>query len=283
MWVLFLFAFLAGIATVLSPCVLPVLPALLSAGAGRGRLRPIGIVLGVICSFTFFTLMLTSLVQLTGISPDILRYLAIALIAGFGLAMIFPSIGEKFAQATSGVVNLGQTVQQQSTQLGSGFWSGFVLGIALGLVWTPCAGPILGAITTLVATSAVTWTAVLMTLSYSIGAALPMLAIIYGGRKILNLSRGLSSYSEWIRKGLGVLMILAALAMAFHYDVQFQTMATKYVPFINVDENAHVKEELEKLRTGNPDFILPSERVLKEMRCFPRESRPLSLPGLQGE
>ena len=195
--------------------------------------------------------------------------------------MIFPSIGEKFAQATSGVVNLGQTVQQQSTQLGSGFWSGFVLGIALGLVWTPCAGPILGAITTLVATSAVTWTAVLMTLSYSIGAALPMLAIIYGGRKILNLSRGLSSYSEWIRKGLGP-MILAALAMAFHYDVQFQTMATKYVPFINVDENAHVKEELEKLRTGNPDFILPSERVLKGNAQFPEGIKAPELAGIAG-
>lgn len=261
MLILLFFAFLAGVVTVLSPCVLPVLPALLSAGAERGRLRPIGIVSGVVFSFTFFTLMLTTLVQWTGISPDFLRYIAIALIAGFGVLMIFPSLGEKFAEATSSVATLGQSVQKQSTRLGSGFWSGFVLGIALGLVWTPCAGPILGAITTLVATSAVSWSTFLITLSYSLGAAIPMLGMIYGGRKLLNVSKGVSGYSEWIRKGFGVLMVLAALAMAFHYDVQFQTMATRYLPFIDVENNALVKEELEKLRTVNPDFILPDKKI----------------------
>lgn len=255
--ILFFFAFLAGIVTVLSPCVLPVLPALLSAGAGQGPLRPIGIVAGLICSFTFFTLMLTSIVQLTGISPDFLRYIAIVVIAGFGLLMIFPSLGESFARSTSGVANLGTSVQQQATRFGSGFWSGFILGIALGLVWTPCAGPILGAITTLVATSAVTWSAFLITLSYSLGAAIPMLAIIYGGQKILSASKGAARYSEWIRKGFGALMILAALAMALHADVYFQTMATQYLPFINVEDNALVKRELDALRTVNPEFLLP--------------------------
>lgn len=144
--ILLLFAFLAGIVTVLSPCVLPVLPALLSAGAGKGRLRPIGIISGLVFSFTFFTLALTAIVHLTGISPDFLRYIAIALIAGFGLVMIFPSLGDKFATATSGVADLGQSVQAKSKLFGSGFWSGFVLGIALGLVWTPCAGPIAASI-----------------------------------------------------------------------------------------------------------------------------------------
>lgn len=243
MLILLLFSFLAGVATVLSPCVLPVLPALLSAGGGKGVFRPWGIVCGVIFSFTFFTLSLTALVHWTGISPDFLRYLAIALIAGFGLILIFPALSDKFAALFSGVADIGQAVQAQSKWFGSGFWSGFVLGIALGLVWTPCAGPILASITALVATRAVTWEAFWITLAYSIGAALPMLLIIYGGQKLVRVT----PYGEWIRKGFGVLMIIAAFAIALHYDVKFQQFALQYIPLIDIENNTLVINELQKL------------------------------------
>jgi len=288
MSILLFFAFLAGIVTVLSPCVLPVLPALLSAGAGKGHLRPIGIISGLVSSFIFFTLALTAIVKLTGISPDFLRYIAIALIAGFGLLMIFPSLGDKFAKSTVGVANLGQIVQEKSRLFGSGFWSGFILGIALGLVWTPCAGPILAAITTLVATSAVTWAAFLITLSYSLGAAIPMFLIIYGGQKLISSSKGLSHYAEWIRKGFGILMIMAACAIAFHYDVKFQQIALQYIPLINIEDNPTVRNELEKLRrenSQNPNkaFTLPSEESLLEAKTsLPKIVQAPEIEGITG-
>lgn len=288
MLILLLFAFLAGIVTVLSPCVLPVLPALLAAGGGKGHLRPLGIICGLIFSFTFFTLTLTTMVYLTGVSPDFLRYIAIGLIAIFGLLMIFPALGEKFAEATSGIANLGQSVQEKSKWFGSGFWSGFILGIALGLVWTPCAGPILAAITTLVATSAVTWFTFLITLAYSLGAAVPMFLIIYGGKKIINSSKGLSKYAELIRKGFGVLMILGALAIAFQYDVKFQQIAIQYVPLINIENNSTVKIELEKLSNSNSsvsnkEFILPTEESLsKERVSLPKIAVVPELVGITG-
>ncbi len=288
MLILLLFAFLAGIVTVLSPCVLPVLPALLSAGGGKGHLRPVGIICGLIFSFTFFTLTFTTIVHLTGISPDFLRYIAIGLIAVFGLLMIFPFLGEKFAEATSGIANLGQSVQEKSKLFGSGFWSGFILGIALGLVWTPCAGPILAAITTLVATSAVTWFTILITFAYSLGAAIPMFLIIYGGKKIISSSKCLSKYAEWIRKGFGVLMILGALAIAFHYDVKFQQIAIQYVPLINIEDNLTVKKELEKLRDSNSsisnkNFILPTEELFSKKRvALPKISVVPELVGITG-
>lgn len=288
MLILLAFAFLAGIVTVLSPCVLPVLPALLSAGGGKGHLRPIGIIIGLICSFTFFTLALTGLVRLTGVSPDFLRYIAIGLIALFGLMMIFPWLGEKFAQATSGFANLGQSVQAKSKAIGSGFWSGFVLGIALGLVWTPCAGPILATITTIVATSTVTTNIFLITLVYSLGSAIPMLLIIYGGQKAINSSRSLSAYSEWIRKGFGVLMILTAVALAFHYDVKLQQIALQYIPSLNIENNSLVKAELDKLKSesevnSNASFVLPPESLIpKDGDSLPKFAAVPSLVGITG-
>lgn len=248
MVVLYLFAFLAGIVTVLSPCILPVLPAILSGGLSKGRLRPFGIVVGLIVSFTFFTLTIAALVQFTGVSANALRYIAIIIIAAFGVVMIFPRLSEWFAQKTNAIANLGAKFQGRGG--GSGFWSGFILGIALGLVWTPCAGPILAAITTLVASNKITAGAVFITLAYSLGAALPMFLIAYGGNRILTSSKTLAKHSEEIRQGFGILMIATAVAIAFHFDVWFQQLVLGYFPPVQVEDIPLVKKELAKLR-GN--------------------------------
>src|ERR1700735_2045072 len=151
--VLILFSFLSGIVTVLSPCILPLLPILLATQVGQSRYRSLGIIIGLITSFTFFTLALTALVHATGVSPDFLRYCAIGITIFFGLTLLFPWLGDRFAVLTSGFSNLGTVVQERSMRAGTGFLSGLILGGALGLIWTPCAGPILATITTLVATS----------------------------------------------------------------------------------------------------------------------------------
>src|SRR3989338_751041 len=93
MILLIAFAFLAGIITVLSPCILPILPIILSStigGQNTGKSCPIGVVIGFILSFTFFTLFLSTIVRLSGISADALRFVSIFVIAGFGASLLIP-------------------------------------------------------------------------------------------------------------------------------------------------------------------------------------------------
>jgi cytochrome c biogenesis protein CcdA/thiol-disulfide isomerase/thioredoxin len=244
---LLFFAFIAGIVTTLSPCILPVLPLLLAAGVGQSNYRAYAIIFGLVISFTFFTLALTALVHATGISPTTLRYISIGLIIFFGLTMIFPSLERAL---TAPLVRLGSQAQQASAAR-TGIFSGIILGTALGLVWTPCAGPILATISTLAATGAVTIYAVIVTLAYSMGTALPMFFIMYGGSKINQSISHFGRYTEYIRKLFGLLMILGALAILFHADIFLQQLAIKYFPSLKIEENTLVQKELATLHKGS--------------------------------
>src|SRR5919206_228442 len=95
MVLLALFALIAGAATAVSPCVLPVLPVVLSAGAAGGRRRPLGIVTGLTLSFTFATVALVYVIHALGLPDDLLRKLAIAGLIGFGLALAIPAVGDR--------------------------------------------------------------------------------------------------------------------------------------------------------------------------------------------
>jgi cytochrome c biogenesis protein CcdA len=108
-------------------------------------------------------------------------------------------------------------------------WSGFLLGATLGLVWTPCAGPVLGVILTLIASNRSVPEAAGLLIAYAIGAGAPMLAIAYGGEAAITRVRALSRYAETIQRVFGALIILTAIGIYFGYDQIFQTyLLTKY-------------------------------------------------------
>lgn len=264
MLLLIFFAILAGLATVLSPCILPVLPAILSASTTGGKKRPFGVIAGLITSFVFFTLALTSLVHLFGFSANVLRYIAIGIIGFFGLVLLLPPLSNWFAKITNSIASFGSQIQTPPQSNSKGFWSGFIIGSALGLVWTPCAGPILAAITTLVATQNVSLDVVWLTIAYSIGAGLPLLLIAYGGHHALTTFPLLVKHTEGIRQVFGVFMILTALALAFNWDVFFQQKVLDYLPSVKLEENQWVKKQLQQLRPTSPysqqnaeDGVLP--------------------------
>jgi cytochrome c biogenesis protein CcdA/peroxiredoxin len=278
MALLLLFAFVAGIFTVLSPCILPLLPILLAGATAKGRRRPLGIIVGLVVSFTFFTLTLTALVQAIGLKPSFLKMAAIVLVFFFGLVMVFPRLSAWFSSITAKVASLGQRLQGEKPS--SGFWSGVIFGVALGLLWTPCAGPILGAIVTLVATRAISSITIFMTLAYSIGAGIPLFCIVYGGNRVISSSHFLSTHSEKLRKLFGVLTMVVAIMLTFHFDMVFEQKFLRYLPRSLVETNPSLERQLKKLRGETkvqgmaPDFVGISEWI---------NSPPLSMKELKGK
>ena len=256
------------------------LPAILTAGIAEGRLRPLGTILGLICSFSFFTLALSWLVHVTGVSPAILRYVAIGLIFFFGLIMIFPGLSNWFAKIASPIANLGQKIQ--GTKPRHGFWGGIVFGAALGLLWTPCAGPILGAITALAASGALNLTAVLMTISYSIGAGSLMLLYAYGSAKLLRSSQFLSRYTERIRQFFGLLMLLFALILLFNWDMLINEKLSRVFPELFSEKNFKIEKALKLVNTNEK---LPDNGPAPEITGITQwiNSPPLTLSALRGK
>ncbi|MDF0583087.1 cytochrome c biogenesis CcdA family protein [Bradyrhizobium yuanmingense] len=222
-----LFALLAGILTIAAPCTLPMLPILLGASIGRaGHLRPAMIALGFVVSFSVVALALGAITRAFDFDPNVLREAAAVLLLGFGLLMLWPAPFEWLSIRINGWLDLGNTGATQR----EGAIGGLILGTTLGLVWTPCAGPVLGSILTLVATSKnLGWAGTLL-VAYAIGAAIPMLGIAYGGQAATTRVRSLARISPRLQQGFGVVVIGFAVAAYFQYDTLIVAWLTGFYP-----------------------------------------------------
>ena len=147
MLLLMLFALIAGAGTAITPCVLPVVPALLASSATGGRRRPIGIVIGLALTFTVAIVLLAQLVKGIGLASGAARTLAIVVLIGFGVVLLIPDVAARVEAPLSRLARFGPKTR------GNGFWSGLAVGGALGFVCAPCAGPILAAVTSVSASS----------------------------------------------------------------------------------------------------------------------------------
>jgi cytochrome c biogenesis protein CcdA/thiol-disulfide isomerase/thioredoxin len=250
MVLLLLFAFLAGIVTILSPCILPILPIVLSGSVSGDKKRPYGIILGFILSFTFFTLFLATIVRLTGIPTNTLRIIAGIVLLFFGFSLLIPAFQTLIEKLFSRLSVLGPKANPHA-----GFWGGFVIGLTIGIVWTPCVGPILASVIALAATSQVTLVTFLITLTYSIGTAIPMFLIMYGGRNLLNKAPWLTKNTPVIQKAFGILMILFAVAIFSNVDqtVEGLLAQTPYgADLTQIENNSAVTKQLTSLKKQNP-------------------------------
>jgi cytochrome c biogenesis protein CcdA len=145
----------------------------------------------------------------------------------FGVLMIWPKPVEWATTQLNPLVNRFGQVGQRA---GSGNAGGFVLGITLGVVWTPCAGPVLGSILTLIATSQNIGHAALLLVVYAIGAGIPMLAIAYGGQYASTRVRGFMRHAHRVQQGFGVAVILIAVALYFQFDTLITVWLSQFYP-----------------------------------------------------
>jgi cytochrome c biogenesis protein CcdA len=185
------------------------------------------VALGFTISFAALTLGINVVTRIFGLEPEHLRTVAIALFTIFGVLLLWPRLYEHLSIAISPFVGSARSASGQFYQGAAG---GFLLGTTLGLVWTPCAGPVLGSILTLLATQMDLNWAALLVVFYAIGAALPMLAIGYGGQYAAQHVRRIAPYMQRLQQGFGVLVVGFAVAMYFQYDTLITAWLSNLYP-----------------------------------------------------
>jgi cytochrome c biogenesis protein CcdA/thiol-disulfide isomerase/thioredoxin len=231
---LILFGFLAGAGTALSPCVLPVLPVALSAGATGGRWRPLGVVVGLTASFTFATVALVYVIDALGLPDTLLRTLAIVVLLGFGVTLLVPPLAARVEGTMSRVAaRLGARPASTS---GDGFGSGLLAGVI-----------------TVSASQPFTAGRLAVALAYGIGSALVLYALMVGGRRLV---APLARRGGALQIATGAVMVLVALAMLNDYDLRFQSAIAKDLPafLVNpterIEQTAAARRALDDIRGG---------------------------------
>jgi cytochrome c biogenesis protein CcdA len=198
-------AFGAGIVSVLSPCILPLLPAVLATSAGKSKLRPLAIVLGVSISFTIMGVVTSAFGAVFQSYIGQLKVVAEILILIMGLALLMEiSLFNSFSKfPLLGEMN------------GEGAVSGFLLGLSLGVLWIPCVGPILGSILTMVAVKGNAATGALTLSIYSLGFAIPMLVLAYSAHFSSSKIRTIAKYDSILKKVIGIILVSVGLWMVY--------------------------------------------------------------------
>jgi cytochrome c biogenesis protein CcdA/thiol-disulfide isomerase/thioredoxin len=224
---LFVLAYLGGVLTIVSPCILPVLP-FVFARAGQPFLKStLPMLVGMAATFAG----VATLAALGGgwavEANEYGRYAAMALLAVFGIVLLFPSFSDYLTRPLVSLgARLSQSADRSSRSGGSTIVASLLLGVATGLLWAPCAGPVLGLILTGAALQGASVGTTLLLLAYALGAATSLcLALLIGGRVYQTMKKSLG-VGEWVRRGVGVLVLVAVVAIGLGLDTGFLTQAS---------------------------------------------------------
>ncbi len=226
---LLLLAFLAGIITITSPCIIPLLPIILGSALKQDKRYPLLTVLGMATAFTFFGILFGAFGNLLPFDRRILHTGAYWLLAMVGIVLLVPKLESLFSTFSSKLVAKFSRYTPTSTKLHQPS-EAFFLGALLGLIWAPCAGPILGSIVILSSTAKNIPLAGALFLTYALGAGLPMLLIAYGGQRILKKKDAFQKYNAFLKKCFGVLLIITAIFLATGTFKHIEKFTSQYAP-----------------------------------------------------
>jgi cytochrome c biogenesis protein CcdA/thiol-disulfide isomerase/thioredoxin len=279
--------FLAGVITSLSPCVLPVLPVVLtSGGPERRKGRPYVVIAGLVLSFALSTLFGSLVLSALGLPQDLLRDAGVAVLALIAVGLIWPRFGEllerPFARLTGRPVNPNG--------------NGITLGLGLGLLFVPCAGPVLATIAVIGANHTFNGDGIALTAAFAIGAGVPLLVLAVAGDALSRRVSAIRRRARGFRVASGVLMLVVAVAIAFNLTDGLQAAVPGYTAALqqSVEGNSEAQGELRKLNgsasTAAP-ACNPGGETAQDCGKAPEltgitdwlNSSPLTLAGLRGK
>ncbi|WP_409561714.1 cytochrome c biogenesis CcdA family protein [Hyphomicrobium sp. MC8b] len=217
MLVSFALAFVAGILSVLSPCVLPLVPIVMATAASAHRHGPFALAAGVAISFVAISLFVATVGFAVGLDGTFFRFIAASLLIVIGAVLVIPVLQQRFAVAAGPISNWAD--QTLGGYAGSGILGQFGVGLVLGAVWSPCVGPTLGAASLLAAQGKDLGQVTITMLAFGFGAVVPLLVLGALSREILNRWRDtLASAGSGGKYVLGGVLILTGLAILTGFD-----------------------------------------------------------------
>jgi cytochrome c biogenesis protein CcdA/thiol-disulfide isomerase/thioredoxin len=282
---IYLLAFVGGVLTIISPCILPVLPFVFSRADQPFRRSGLPLLTGMALTFALVATAAAFgghwIVRLNQGG----RYVAIAIFLMLGLTLLFPSLAEAL---TRPLVQAGSKIQGgPSSEISVG--KSFVLGISTGLLWAPCAGPILGLILTGAAIQGPGVRSSFLLLSYALGAATSLGIALLAGNKVFSAMKRSLSFDVWIRRALGVAVIVGVVAIALGWDTNLLTKFS-FVNTAKAEEHlvsalgAH-KPALVPVSAAEPVLVLADEGPMPELSGAVGwlNSPPLTTKSLRGK
>ncbi len=200
-------AFIEGLALILSPCILPILPIILAGSLTGSKKRPLGIICGFILTFALFSYFAHNLIQYTDLNLNTIRHAAYLFLFLFGITLLSTYLSEWFNQLASKLASIGHNIAGQQRK-NNGFISGLCLGAIVSLIWTPCAGPILATVIVQIAIQKESVISFFTLLFFALGAAIPMFVIAFYSLHIRDGVLFFKKHALLFRKALGLIIIL---------------------------------------------------------------------------
>jgi cytochrome c biogenesis protein CcdA/thiol-disulfide isomerase/thioredoxin len=285
---LYFLAFIGGVLTIVSPCILPVLPFVFSRADQPFRRSGLPLLIGMAATFAVVAGLATYAGAWVVRANQAGRLLAIVIFALLGLALLFPSLAEYLARP---FVRVGARVQGQNNSEAPSIGRSLVLGMSTGLLWAPCAGPILGLILTGAALQGPSAHTSFLLLSFSAGAASSLALALLAGNKVFALMKKSLRAEEWIRRGLGAAVLAGVVAIVFGWDTGIlsklslsstsgveQKLIDHFQPVAHATENGSSASQHAPVQLGNEGTFPSLDGAVKWLN-----SSPLTREQLKGK
>jgi len=284
---LYVLAFAGGILTIVSPCILPVLPFVFSRADQPFRRSGLPLLAGMAVTFALLAAVATIAGAWIVRANQLGRILAIVIFAVLGLTLIFPNLAEILSRP---FVRLGASAQKRSGAEPS-VGRSLVLGVSTGLLWAPCAGPILGLILTGAAVEGASAHTVFLLLSFAAGAALSLAVVLLAGSRVFTLLKRSLGAEEWIRRALGIAVLAGVIAIAFGWDTGilrrlslaggtsgFEQRLVDYLHPVAFARGSETPAAVEKIQLDQEGPFPSLDRAVAWL-----DSPPLTAAGLRGK